>query len=102
MFACFGKSCVKEDPRHKTLTNNEKARFKNLQKYGTPNQVYNQLKKEREHKYTPNEKGSIHRYMKHVNVMSLNNVHSKIMRLRAINSGKGVFGNAGLAYMHNR
>lgn len=99
MFACFRKPCV-------NLTANEKARFNNFKKryaYGiTPNQIYNQLKREKEHKYTPSEKGNIHSYMKRVNVMSLNNAHNKTMRLRAISSGKGVFGNASRTYMHNR
>lgn len=101
MFACFRKPCVKNN----NLTNNEKARFNNFKKQHrysiTPNQIYNQLKREKEHKYTPREKGLIHNFMKKQNMTAIQ-AHNTIMRLRAISNGPGVFGNAGRAYTHNR
>ena len=81
MFACFRKPCVKNN----NLTNNQKARFNNFKKrygYGiTPNQIFNQLKREKEHKYTPSEKRFINHYMK-TQYMSAKQAHDKTLRIR--------------------
>jgi|694.fasta_scaffold04125_24 hypothetical protein len=95
MFACFRKPCV-------NLTNNQKARFNNFKKrygYGiTPNQIYNQLKREKEHSYTPKEKSLVHHFMKTQNMTAIQ-AHNKILNLRK--PVVAVFGNAGRAYTHN-
>ena len=81
MFACFRKPCVKNN----NLTANQKARFNNFKKryaYGiTPNQIYNQLKREKEHSYTPNEKSLVHHFMKTQNMTAIQ-AHNKIIKLR--------------------
>jgi len=71
--------------KYNALDNNQKARFRNFRNRFMARisyqNIYNQIMREKEHKYTPSEKRFINHYMK-TQYMSAKQAHDKTLRIR--------------------
>jgi hypothetical protein len=85
--------------KYNTLDNNQKARFRNFRNRFMARisyqNIYNQIMREKEHKYTPSEKSLVHHFMKTQNMTAIQ-AHNKILKLRK--PVVAVFPNAAGAY----
>lgn len=86
--------------QYNALNNTQKARFRNFKnRYPgkSHKNIYNQIMREKEHSYTPSEKGNIHHLLNTNQAFSLKQAHNKILKMREPTPGFGAH-----SYFENR